>query len=220
MSIPITILFADDHALIRAGFQLMFKKSKTIKIVGEAKNGEEVIKMAHELLPDVIIMDINMPVMNGIDAAKRLTIELPQISILALSISNEDGQIIDMMEAGVKGYLLKNTDEPELSEAIKAVVAGGSYFCADTQPKLARIELGNQQPVISLLPMPVFSEKELLIIGLICNQFSSKQIAGKLNVGLRTIEWYRKKLFEKMDVKNAAGIVAYALTHKLVTIPE
>lgn len=216
MPAPIRILFADDHVLIRAGFQLMFKKNKDIRIAGEARDGEEVIRMAHELKPDVVVMDIGMPVMDGIEATKKLRTELPEIGVIALSVSNQDGQITDMLEAGARGYLLKNADESELSAAIKAVFEGGQYFCADTTPKLARIRAGSKVNIPENDTRPAFTEKELIVIRLICHQFSTKQIAAKLDLSIRTIDWYRVSIFHKMDVKNVAGVVMYAMKHQIV----
>src|ERR1700712_1204749 len=136
---PIEILLADDHEIFRDGFGLMFKKNPDIKLIGEAADGKELVKMAHQLKPDVIVTDIQMPVLDGVIATKQLTQELPHIGIIALSMFNEETPIVEMLEAGARGYLLKNAHKSEIIAAIKAVYKEQNYYCRHTTQKLAKL---------------------------------------------------------------------------------
>jgi len=212
---PVEIILADDHEIFRDGFNLMFKKNPEIKLTGEAVNGKELVQMAHELHPDVIVTDIQMPVMDGIKATKQLTAELPHIGIIALSMYNEEAEIVEILEAGAKGYLIKNAHKNEIFAAIKAVHNGLNYYCKETTQKLSRrIAESNFKP-IKLTELPEFTEKEIEIIRYICQQYSNKEIADKMGVSPRTVEWHRDIISEKIHSKNTAGIVVYAMRHKI-----
>ena len=211
----IKLLLADDHELFRDGFSLMFKKNKKIKLVGQARDGKELVEMAHALQPDVIVTDMQMPVMGGIEATKLLMAQLPAIGIIALAMFNEEDQLIEMREAGAKGYLIKNADKREIIAAIEAVYEGKEYYCGDTSKKLAKMIAENDSKRVKNDPMSLFSDKERSIMKLICKEQSTKQIALELGLGQRTVEWYRDGILHKIGAKNVAGIVVYAIRHKL-----
>jgi DNA-binding NarL/FixJ family response regulator len=215
MNHPIKLLLADDHELFRDGFSLMFKKNKKIKLVGQARDGKELIEIAHALQPDVIVTDIQMPVMGGIEATKLLTEQLPAIGIIALAMFNEEDQLMEMLEAGARGYLIKNADKKEIIAAIETVYEGRKYYCEDTSRKLAKINADSDSKRVTRNPMLLFSEKERAIIKMICDERSTKQIAFEMHLGCRTVEWYRDGILQKTGAKNVAGIVVYAIEHKL-----
>jgi len=212
---PIKIILADDHELFRDGFGVMLKKQSDIEMIGEAKDGEELIKITRLLKPDVIVTDILMPSMNGIDATKKILEEFPHIGVIALSMFNEDNLIVEMMEAGAQGYLLKNAHKDEIINAIKTVYKGDNFYCKDTTVKLAKLLAYSNFMPIRQKNKPIFSEKEIAIIRLICKEYSSQEIAEQLNLSIRTIDSYRKNILKKMNVKNATGIVIYAIKHKI-----
>ncbi len=212
---PIRLILADDHELYRDGFTEMLKKEPGIEVVGEAKNGEELIQLTRQLRPDIIVVDILMPVMNGLEATKLIQAQFPEIRIIALSMSNEDNLLIQMMEAGAQGYLLKNAHKTEIIEAIKTVDKGGNYFCKDTTTKLTRILSHN-----GAKPEQKFSDKELAIIKLICKEYTSQQIADELKHSVRTIDSYRKNILEKMQVRTPLGLVMYAIKNKIFDMEE
>jgi DNA-binding NarL/FixJ family response regulator len=217
---PIEILIADDHEIFRDGFNLMFKKNPEIRVIGEAANGKELLTMAHRLKPDIIIADIQMPVMDGIQAVRLLTIELPHIGIIALSMYNEETQIVEMLEAGARGYLLKNAHKTEIIAAIKAVNKDENYYCKHTTQKLVKLIAGSNFTSAGLQRQPEFSEKEISIIRLICQEYSNKEIADYLGLSKRTVEWHRDIISEKIHAKNTAGIVVYAIRHKIFKYPK
>ncbi|MER3463260.1 MAG: DNA-binding response regulator [Chitinophagaceae bacterium] len=215
----IKVVLADDHELFRDGFKTLLRKRKDIKFIGEAKNGLELANITSELKPDVVITDIKMPIMDGIEATKEITKKNQSVGIIALSMFNEDNLVVEMMELGAKGYLLKNAPKDEIISAIKTVYKGNHYFCSDTSLKLAHLlGLGNFDVARKNAEVVEFSEREKTIIRLICEGNSNKEIASKIFLSVRTVETHRDRIQEKMQVKNAAGVVVYAIKHKLYSI--
>jgi DNA-binding NarL/FixJ family response regulator len=214
----IRVVLADDHELFRDGFQTLLRKQKNIELIGQASNGEELVAITSELKPDVVITDIKMPVMDGIEATKHIVQKFPKIGVIALSMFNEDHLVVEMMELGAKGYLLKNAAKTEIISAIKTVYNGHPYFCEDTSLKLAHLLGKSNFAVVKKEVEPEFSEREVAIIKLICEGNTNKEIAAKIFLGVRTVETYRDQIIEKMQVKNAAGVVIYAIKHKIYNI--
>ena len=216
---PIRIILADDHEIFRDGFKAMLKKQPSVELIGEASDGEELIKLTRQLRPDVIVTDIKMPKMDGLEATKLLSNEFPNIGVIALSMIDEENLIIDMMEAGAKGYLLKNAHKNEIIEAIKAVHHDHIYYCDGASAKLTRMIAKNDRiPFVRKMPKPEFSQKEIDVIRFICQEMTNKEIADRLNLSIRTIEGYRDRILEKMGARNSAGIVVYAIRNKIYTI--
>ncbi len=208
---PIRIVLADDHEIFRDGFNVMLKKQSDIKLVGEAANGMELIEIAEKLMPDIILTDIKMPKIDGIGVTRILTAKFPGINIIALTMFDDDHLIIDMLEAGVKGYLLKSAHKTEIIDAIKTVYKNETYYCKSTSTKLVQMIAQSRFDPYKEKQKPEFTIKEIEVIRLICQQASNKEIASKLFLSMRTIEGYREKIQEKMKVKNVAGIVVYAI---------
>ena len=214
----IKIILADDHELFRDGFKVMLKKHPEVELVGEASNGEELVALAGELKPDVVITDIKMPKVDGVEAAKRLTADHPSIGIIALSMFDEEAQIVDMLEAGAKGYLLKNAHKQEILDAIKAVNLNQTYYCATTSGKLAKMIARSSFDPHRKQKAVEFSEKELSVMRMVCEEKTNKEIADKLGLSVRTVEGYRDKIQEKISAKNSAGIVVYAIKNNIFKI--
>ncbi len=212
---PINIILADDHEIFRDGFRVMLNKIPSINLIGEASNGNELIRISRELKPDVIITDIKMPVMDGIEATRQLTKEFPVIGIIALSMFDEENLIIDMLKAGAKGYLLKNAQKEEIISAVETVYKDETYYCKNTSNRLAQMIANSSYNPYKKIIKPEFTEKEISIIQFICQEYSNKEIADKLNLSKRTVEGYREKILEKIHAKNTAGIVVYAIKNKI-----
>jgi DNA-binding NarL/FixJ family response regulator len=217
---PIEIILADDHEIFRDGFRLMLKKYEEIKLVAEASDGKELVELARELKPDIIVTDIKMPVMDGIEATKLLVKELPFIGIVALSMYDEESQIVEILEAGAKGYLIKNAHKTEIVEAIKTVYKDQNYYCLQTTKTLAERIAGSTFKPSKPGDSPTFSEKDIDIIRLICEELSNKEIADRIGLSKRTVEWHRKEISEKLHTKNTAGIVVYAMRNKIYPISK
>jgi len=210
---------ADDHEIFRDGFKAMLKKQPSIELAGEASDGEALIKITRQTKPDIIVTDIKMPKMDGLQATKILAAEFPDIGIIALSMIDEENLIIDMMEAGAKGYLLKNAHKNEIIEAIKTVNSNNNYFCNGTSAKLTRMIAKNDRIPFLKKPARVeLSQKEIDIIHLICQEMTNREIADRLNLSIRTIEGYRDQILEKLGAKNSAGIVVYAIRNKIYSL--
>lgn len=212
---PIKIVIADDHEIYRDGLKIMLKKQTGFEIVGEAANGKDLVGLGLQLQPDVILTDIVMPIMDGIESTRVLHKSCPATNIIALSMFDQDTLIIEMLEAGAKGYLLKNADKAEIVEAIKSVHRNVPYYCRSTSHKLARMIGQSRFHPDAKIKTIVFSSKEKEIITLICEEFTNKEIGTKLFLGTRTVEGYRMKIMDKMGVKSTAGIVIYAIKNGL-----
>ena len=205
----IKIAIADDYPMFLEGLQLLLEKQDNIEIVGEASNGQELLDVVKQTKPDVVITDIEMPVMNGIEATAALKKNFPDTRVIALTMYGDEHLIVDMLEAGADGYLLKKTTKQEVSEAIKAVYEGANYFCNSTTMRLSKMVA--QSKAQQRIPKAEFPEKELEIIKLICEQYASKEIADKTSLTHRTVEKYRDNIMEKTGAKNMVGIVIYAI---------
>jgi DNA-binding NarL/FixJ family response regulator len=208
---PVRLLIADDHEMFRKGFHTILRGVKNIKLVGEASNGIELIELTGTLHPDIIITDINMPEMDGIEATKVLNEKYPNIGVIALSMYMEEGLIIDMLEAGAQGYLSKNTTKEEVLEAIYTVLGHKTYYCRETTTRLIRLIAKSKFSPRTRKPQQEFTKRERDIIKMVCEERANKDIAVALNLSIRTVEGYREKIQEKMQVKNTAGIVVYAI---------
>lgn len=203
----ITVIIADDHPLVREGFVAMMKKFKEINLVAEASDGVELVKLASELRPMVIISDVKMPNMDGIRATKIIKAELPDTEVIALSMFDTADLIADMINAGAIGYLLKNADKTEIVAAINAAGNHQSYYSKE----ITEVLTGKIKKRVG----DFLTKKEIEIIQLICKQFSNKQIAYELCLDKRTIDWHRNKILDKLDAKNTAGIVMYAAKNNI-----
>ncbi len=221
LTIPIKLIIADDHEIYRDGLKIMLRKQAGIEVIGEASNGKELIALTQRLRPDIILTDIVMPVMDGVEATRQLKLQYPSINIIALSMFDQDNLIIEMLESGARGYLLKNADKSEIIEAIKSVFKDVPYYCRSTSVKLARMIAHSKfNPYNKTAERPSFSDKEVEIIRLICRECTNKEIAQQLFLSARTVEGYRVKILEKMHVKSTAGIVIYAIKNGMYKLDK
>jgi DNA-binding NarL/FixJ family response regulator len=214
-NLVIKLLIADDHEIFRDGFKLMLSKFTDIQLVGEAADGKELVELTKKLKPNVIITDIKMPVMDGVEATKIIATKYPNIGIIGLSMFDEDDLIIDMLEAGAKGFLLKNAGKLEITEAVRTVFNREPYYCKSISHKLAGLIARSQFNPYQRTEKVDFSDREKEIIDLICKELSAKEIADKLFISFRTVEWHRLNILEKMHVKNTVGLVVYAIKNGL-----
>jgi len=210
----IQIIIADDHPLIRKSLKIVINENVRFKLVGEAANGKELIDLAIKLKPDIIITDIKMPVMDGIEATKYLIKKLPSTGIIALSVIDNGRLIVDMLEAGAKGYLSKDVFADELAEAVNTVYQNKNYYSNTIKTHVTDLVAKGDYTVYKNVKEQ-FTEQERSIIKLICEEYSTKEIAEKLKTTKRSVDFIRDKILKKMAVKNIAGIVRYAIEHGL-----
>lgn len=218
MHAPIKVAVADNHEIFRKGFRLILKYQQELRLVGEAGTGKDLIELVHQEHPDVVITDIRMPEMDGIEACSRLKMRYPGLGIIALTMLNDEQSILRMLEAGATGYLLKNTTRKEVIDAIKAVQRGETYYCPSTSKLMTGILTGTTVHACKKVSKCSLTAKEIEIMQLICEQYSNKQIADKLDLSIRTVESYREKIFEKTDSRNMVGVAIYAIRNKLYAI--
>jgi DNA-binding NarL/FixJ family response regulator len=214
----IRIIIADDHEIFRDGFKLMLTKQKDIELIGEAENGKELFELTEKLQPHVVITDIKMPIMDGIEAAKKISATFENIGIIGLSMFDEDDLIIDMLEAGAKGYLLKNANKEQIADAIQTVYGGDPYYCKTTSNKLTQMIAKSRFNPYHKKEKTEFSDREKEIIQLICQELTNKEISDKLFLSSRTVEGHRLKIMEKMSVKNPVGLIVYAIKNGLFKV--
>lgn len=220
MSGVINIVIADDHSIFRDGFKVLLKEQEDVVLVGEAGDGRELMALVTKVQPDVVITDIKMPAMDGIQVCRHIKKEFPHIQVIALSMFNDDHLIVDMLEAGASGYLLKNTNKQELLQAVQAVYEGGNFYSSATSVKLTRLIGKSRFNPAKHRSAVKFTSRELEIIRLICDQYTTKEIASSLHLSIRTIESYRENLHQKTASRNSIGIVIYAIKQGLYRLPE
>jgi DNA-binding NarL/FixJ family response regulator len=214
----ITIVIADDHAIFRDGLKLMIKKEKGLKVVGEAANGKELIEKVDELTPHVILTDIVMPEMDGIAAARIISTKHSSVGIIALSSFDQEYLVIDMIEAGALGYLLKNTGRKEIVDAIEAVYLKQCYYCETVSAQIKKRIAGSSFNPFSKFKKIMFNETEIEIIRLLCEELTSKEIASLMFLSPRTIDGHRQRIMERIGAKSIAGILMYAVKNGIYKI--
>ena len=213
----IKLLLVDDHPVVRKGIASCLASHEHLVIVGEAGDGLEALRMARELLPDLVLMDIDMPRMDGLAVTEALHKELPQIKVLIFSMHDNVEYVLRIIQSGARGYVLKDTSPEALVQAIGAVHAGEVFF----SPEVARVALnqfvrgGGDGPDMMLLTN---REREVLIQ--IAKGMSNKEIANSLGVGVRTIETHRERIMRKLDIHTIAGLTRFALAKGLIPLTE
>ena len=215
MSPKITLAIVDDHILVRNGFASLLKELAGIEVILEASNGLELLEQLVHKQPDIILLDIEMPVMNGIQTAEILKEKYPQIKVIILTMYKDDCHLLQLMERGAKGFLQKEVSPEILLFAIQEVQKNGYYFDKHISSALAKKIAGTGNSTHSG-HSDHLSEKETEIIRLICEEYSNKEIAEKLFLSHRTIDTYREKIMQKIGAKNTAGVVMYAVRNDLI----
>jgi DNA-binding NarL/FixJ family response regulator len=209
---------ADDHKIFRNGLKATLEECPDFDLVVEASNGQQLLAQIASTLPDVILMDIKMPEMDGIQTTAQVKQRYPHIKILALSMFNEDKYIVDMMKAGASGYLLKNAEPEEITEAISTVYQKDYYFNEHLSVTLIKQFAGNSPQNSANASLADFSEREIEVLRLVCQEYSNQEIADKIFLSVRTVEGYRARLFEKTRSKNLVGLVIFAVRTGLISI--
>jgi DNA-binding NarL/FixJ family response regulator len=210
--IPIKFAIVDDHTLFRNGIVALMNEFPDLELAFQATNGEQFKEMLpQQPLPDVILMDINMPEANGYQATSWLKKHYPTIKVLALSMFNEENEVITMLRSGACGYLDKETDPQELLEAIKTVHQHGFYFNDFVSGKLLHSIIHQQRP-------DEFSLRELEFLKLCCTELTYKEMASELCVSVRTIDNYRDSLFQKLNLRSRTGLVLYAIKNRIANL--
>ena len=213
----INILLVDDHDIVRDGIRMLLEDEVGFGIEAEAENGEEALNACKEHDIDLIIMDISMPGMNGIEATEKIKESSPDIKVLALTMMDEDQHIRQMIEAGASGYILKSSDKIELVDAITTILEGKHYFSNDATQSVMMDLVKDTGEKESTDPGNI-TDREKEVLELIVQQHTNQEVADKLHISTRTVDAHRRNLLQKTGAKNTAGLVTYAIKHNLADI--
>lgn len=215
----IEVILVDDHVIVRDGLKAVIeRKAKDIKVVGEASNGDELLKMARRSSPDVYVMDISMPVLNGIETTRRVIKRFPKSRIIILSVHDEKNFVEKALKAGAKGYILKESATEEVIHAIREVHKDRFYLSPKVSKFIVKGFLGKRNHYEQHEEMVVLTEREREVLQLIAEGFSSKEIAGKLKLSLNTVHVHRNHLLQKLDVHKQADLIRYALKEGIASL--
>ena len=213
MTAPIKIIIADDHQIFVDGLSELIAKISGVELVATANNGQEILTKLAEIPCDVVILDIHMPVMDGLETTKLIKKRFPRTKVLILTMNNEFSLIKSLLQAGALGYILKTTGREELERALRRVEAGLTYFSEAVATELARQYM--PEPVIATQPAIPLSEREKEIVTLVAREYSSQEIGNILFIAPTTVDTHRRNIMQKIGVKNTVGLVKYAFRQGL-----
>jgi len=207
----IKILLADDHSLVRQGFSMILSAQSDMQIVGEASNGREAIELAEKLHPDVVVMDVTMPELNGIEATRRIAESAPRTRVLALSMHKDSVYVREILRAGARGYLLKDSADADLIAAVRSVAKGEAYL----SPAVSDSVLTDYRKHVSN-PIDLLTTREREVLQMIAEGKTNKEIATTLNLSVYTIEAHRGRVMEKLNLHSTGELVRFALRNGLI----
>ena len=211
------IIIADDHKIMREGLKALIEKQPDMEVAAEAQDGLEVTKLARKLMPQVIIMDIGMPEMNGIDATRQVISENKEIKIIALSMHSDRRFVLEMLKAGASGYLLKDSAFEELVNAVHTVMSGQSYLSPRITDIVVKEYLYNM-PKSESTVFNVLTVREREVLQLLAEGKSTKQIASTLNLSVKTVETHRQQIMDKLEIRTVAELTKYAIREGLTSL--
>ena len=213
MNKKFTILIVEDHTLLRHGLVDMIVSDPTLEVVGEVDNGRDAIQQAKILMPDLILMDLNLPIMNGTEALSEIKRANPNIKVMVLTVHKADEYIRDTLKSGADGYMLKNATRDEFILAVHTVLDGGNYLSEEIALNFNDISGNN-----SVADWEKLSNREREVLKLVAEGYTNKQIANVMSISIKTVEKHRSNLMSKLGLHNSAALTAYAIENKLVTI--
>ncbi len=213
----IKILLADDHKIIRDGLRSLINNQSGMEVAAEAENGRDAVKLARKLKPDIIIMDISMPDLNGIEATRQIISETPAVKVIALSMHIDKRFVVEMFNAGVSGYLLKDCAFEELSGAIRAVASNQTYLSPKVAGEVIK-DYVHQYTTKNIPAGSTLSPREREVLQLIAEGRNTKEIAARLNVSVKTIETHRRKIMDRLNVRSIAELTKFAIREGLTSL--
>lgn len=212
-----TLIIADDHRILRQGLVTSFNLEKRFRVIAEAASGQEAIRLALEHSPDIILMDITMPDLNGMEATRQILAKKPRIKIIALSMHTQKLYVMGMLDAGVSGYLSKTCSFKELVEAVNIVLSGKIYLCHDIAKIVVDRALASQQETRES-QFSLLSHREMEILQLIAEGHKNKDIAEKLHISVKTVQIHRTHLKKKLSIDNTADLTKYAISKGITSM--
>lgn len=213
----IKVVLADDHTVVRDGLRALLEADPEIRVVGDAANGEQVINRVRELMPDIVIMDISMPNINGIDATRIIMQDSPQVGVIILSMLGTADHVYHALQAGVRGYLLKESAGREVKDAVQAVFNGDMYFSRPITHTIITDYMNHHQD-LQKGPLESLSLRESEILCLVVEGKTSVQIGNVLNLSPKTVESYRSRMMDKLGVSDLTELMKFAIKHGLISL--
>jgi two-component system nitrate/nitrite response regulator NarL len=213
---PIHLLVVDDHPVVRKGISSCLARHPGIEVVGEAGDGKAALSKARDLAPDIVLMDLDLPQMDGLAVTEILRRERPKVKVLILSMHSSAEYVMRILKAGARGYVLKGASAEELVQAIETVEAGQTYF----SPEVARLALNQFVDGAGEKAADELSAREREVLIQVAEGLSNKEIATRLNLGVRTVETHRERIMRKLDIHSIAGLTRFAITKGLITLRE
>ena len=211
----IKLLLVDDHPVVRKGIGSCFNGHSQVEVVGEAVDGQEAVSKVKELSPEIVLMDIEMPVMNGLEATRLINRDFPEVKVLILSVLTKKEQVLEIIKSGAQGYVLKDSSPADLVRAIESIHNGRAFF----SPDISQIMLDQYLDEASDgEDSRRLTSRELEVVGMIAEGQSNKDMANKLGVGVRTIETHRERVMNKLDIHSVAGLVKYAIANGIAKL--
>jgi two-component system, NarL family, response regulator NreC len=213
----IRILIADDHTVVRKGLRLLLESHAGFKVVADASNGRETVALAEEHAPDVVVLDIAMPVLNGIEAARQISAKQPQVAIVFLSMHSDEGYVLKALKAGARAYLLKDSAEYDLINAIEAVQDGKAFFSPAISKMLVEDYMRQMQERGIEDSYEMLTTREREIFQLLAERKSNKEVATVLNLSPFTVETHRSNIFQKLDIHSGEELILYAVRKGVIS---
>jgi DNA-binding NarL/FixJ family response regulator len=211
----ITVLLSDDHTLLREGLRLLLERESDIHVIGEAANGRRAVAETKRLKPDVVLLDLAMPVLNGMEAARQIAKEVPSAKVLILSAYNDDQYIQHAIEAGAAGYLMKETVGNDLLRAIREVAKGNLFFGPPIAKRLSK-QRQHRDLQSKSTALPALSSRQAEVLQLVAEGYSTRKIAGLLSLSIKTVEKHRQAVMDKLDIHEIATLTRYAVSSGVV----
>jgi len=212
----IRVVLADDHTVVRQGFRSLLQEDKSIDVVGEAEDGQEAVLVTKKTRPDVVVLDISMPILNGVQATRQIRKFSPKIKILILSMYKDEEYVREVFHAGAVGYILKQTTGPDLISAIKEVNRGNAYL----SPSIAKHLVSDYREIVkggkSEGKQTGLTSREIEVLQLIAEGYSNKKIAERLFISIKTVETHRQKIMDVLKIHDVAGLTRYAIAKRII----
>jgi DNA-binding NarL/FixJ family response regulator len=215
MDEKLKVLIVDDHEFFRNGLKMVINRLKYARVVGEASNGKEFLEMIPEKEPDIVLIDIQMPLMNGIEATEKAMEEYPDLKIVALTMFDDEEYLQSMIDAGARGFLLKNITKEVLDQALHAISSGNNYYSPELLEYFTRKVIKESRDMDGEIH---FTRREKEILQLICDGLSNKEIADRLFISERTVVGHKSNLLSKTNCKSTIGLLSYAIKNRLVEV--
>ena len=213
----IRVFLADDHQIVREGLRTLLEKQPNMEVVGEAKTGREAVQLVKELLPEVVVMDISMPDLNGVEATRQIIAKTPSIKVIALSMHSDKRFVVEMLKAGASGYLLKDSASEELIRAVQTVAVNRTYL----SPKIADLVIKDYirlSPKVQFSVFSLLTPRERQVLQLLSEGKTTKGIGFDLQVSVKTVETYRQQIMDKLNIHNIAELTKYAIREGLTSL--